>query len=128
MFVYPAELYLSQDNIAEAEACVHETSGIFPSSHQVAFMVGDNEHSSVHSHTPHTLSLSPYMSPPSPAMSRCGPDDESDLRFGPVSRLGAVPTYLLFYMVCQTLSPKLLGKLGNILSLTVEGFLVFRSP
>lgn len=36
---FTAELYLSLDRSYEAEACVHETSAIFPLSYQVAFMV-----------------------------------------------------------------------------------------
>lgn len=40
MACFPAELYLVLDNVSEAEACVMETSSMFPLSHQVYFMVG----------------------------------------------------------------------------------------
>ena len=40
MTCFPAELYLVLDKVSEAEACVMETSSMFPLSHQVYFMVG----------------------------------------------------------------------------------------
>lgn len=40
IWLHLAELYLSLDRSYEAEACVHETSAIFPLSYQVAFMKG----------------------------------------------------------------------------------------
>ncbi|XP_033733793.1 tetratricopeptide repeat protein 7B-like [Pecten maximus] len=40
IWLHLAELYLTLDKMSEAEACVVETSTIFPLSHQVAFMKG----------------------------------------------------------------------------------------
>ncbi|KAK3093742.1 hypothetical protein FSP39_019579 [Pinctada imbricata] len=40
IWLHLAELYLSLNKMSEAEACVQETSSIFPLSHQVAFMKG----------------------------------------------------------------------------------------
>ncbi|XP_064601863.1 tetratricopeptide repeat protein 7B-like isoform X2 [Liolophura sinensis] len=40
IWLHLAELYLDMDKVCEAESCVIETSGIFPLSHQVAYMKG----------------------------------------------------------------------------------------
>lgn len=40
IWLHLAELYLTLDKMSEAEACVQETSLLFPLSHQVAYMKG----------------------------------------------------------------------------------------